>query len=360
LKAWRARRRRIPVAATGADRAVGGGRHGEPGDRTGGRLYDRHRIEVARALCRKAACGSRRDRKAGRRAEIHGGDGQAHFGAAGSTAAPGLCPLVRATPGRGARRRRCPVCLALPARPKDRPFRAQIVVREQRSGVRRQAADVVGLYMAPPENAIVICVDEKPSIQALEREQGYLKLPNGRAGTHNIEVYRRLGAALEWLKARTLTLSAPKAIREMLVLRSRPPLVPPCPSRACARIERQPATVFSSAHESYSAGGRRAFHTNRRFSWRSEIGRAQLIAGSFCTPEPVAAPIANRRLLAIASCEWIWGVIIELRKTHDTMWDFRRVVNLTYRIAVSAITTVRPQPSGHRATCKDRGQAHSR
>jgi hypothetical protein len=28
--------------------------------------------------------------------------------------------------------------------------------------------------MAPPENAIVICVDEKPSIQALERAQGYL------------------------------------------------------------------------------------------------------------------------------------------------------------------------------------------
>jgi hypothetical protein len=35
-----------------------------------------------------------------------------------------------------------------------------------------KAADVVGLYMAPPENAIVICVDEKFSIQALERAQG--------------------------------------------------------------------------------------------------------------------------------------------------------------------------------------------
>ena len=37
-----------------------------------------------------------------------------------------------------------------------------------------KAADVVGLHMAPPENAVVICVDDKPSIQAL-------KLPNGRA-----------------------------------------------------------------------------------------------------------------------------------------------------------------------------------
>jgi transposase len=38
-----------------------------------------------------------------------------------------------------------------------------------------KAADVVGLYLAPPENAVVLCVDEKPSIQALERSQGYLK-----------------------------------------------------------------------------------------------------------------------------------------------------------------------------------------
>jgi transposase len=32
-----------------------------------------------------------------------------------------------------------------------------------------KAADIVGLYIAPPEKAIVLCVDEKPSIQALER-----------------------------------------------------------------------------------------------------------------------------------------------------------------------------------------------
>jgi len=37
-----------------------------------------------------------------------------------------------------------------------------------------KAANVVGLYVAPPAQAIVLCVDEKPSIQALERAQGYL------------------------------------------------------------------------------------------------------------------------------------------------------------------------------------------
>jgi transposase len=58
-----------------------------------------------------------------------------------------------------------------------------------------KAADVIGLYMAPPENAIVICIDEKPSIQALERAQGYLKLPNGRALTGHSHDYKRNGTS---------------------------------------------------------------------------------------------------------------------------------------------------------------------
>jgi hypothetical protein len=65
-----------------------------------------------------------------------------------------------------------------------------------------KAADVVGLYIDPPAKAIVLCVDEKPSMQALERAQGYLKLPNGRALTGQSHDYKRHGtttlfAALE-------------------------------------------------------------------------------------------------------------------------------------------------------------------
>ncbi|MBC7669457.1 MAG: IS630 family transposase [Gemmatimonadaceae bacterium] len=58
-----------------------------------------------------------------------------------------------------------------------------------------KAADVVGLYMAPPRNAVVICVDEKPSIQALERAQGYLKLPSGRALSGHSHDYKRHGTS---------------------------------------------------------------------------------------------------------------------------------------------------------------------
>jgi transposase len=56
-----------------------------------------------------------------------------------------------------------------------------------------KAADIVGLYLQPPEGAIVICVDEKPHIQALERAQGYLRLPNGQAVNGFSHGYKRHG-----------------------------------------------------------------------------------------------------------------------------------------------------------------------
>ena len=56
-----------------------------------------------------------------------------------------------------------------------------------------KAAEIVGLYMAPPDNAVVLSIDEKPSIQALERAQGYLKLPNGRAMTGQSHDCKRHG-----------------------------------------------------------------------------------------------------------------------------------------------------------------------
>jgi len=56
-----------------------------------------------------------------------------------------------------------------------------------------KAADIIGLYLAPPDNAVVLAVDEKPAIQALERAQGYLKLPNGRSLHGQAHEYKRCG-----------------------------------------------------------------------------------------------------------------------------------------------------------------------
>ena len=58
-----------------------------------------------------------------------------------------------------------------------------------------KAAEIVGLYLAPPEGALVLAVDEKPHIQALERAQGYLKLPSGRALSGRSHDYKRNGTS---------------------------------------------------------------------------------------------------------------------------------------------------------------------
>ena len=55
-------------------------------------------------------------------------------------------------------------------------------------------ADVVGLYMNPPDNAVVFCVDEKSSIQALDRTQPGLPMKKGRAGTMTHD-YKRNGTS---------------------------------------------------------------------------------------------------------------------------------------------------------------------
>jgi transposase len=59
----------------------------------------------------------------------------------------------------------------------------------------QKAADIVALYLAPPENAIVLAIDEKPCIQALERDQGWIRLPNGKALTGHAHEYTRHGTS---------------------------------------------------------------------------------------------------------------------------------------------------------------------
>lgn len=68
--------------------------------------------------------------------------------------------------------------------------------------------DVVGLYLNPPEHALVFCVDEKSQIQALDRTQASLPIKKGRAGTMTHD-YKRHGtttlfAALDILKGEVI------------------------------------------------------------------------------------------------------------------------------------------------------------
>ena len=64
-----------------------------------------------------------------------------------------------------------------------------------------KAADIIGLYLNPPQHAAVFCVDEKTAIQALDRLDPVLPLSPGRVERHGFEYYRHgtlsLYAALE-------------------------------------------------------------------------------------------------------------------------------------------------------------------
>lgn len=65
-----------------------------------------------------------------------------------------------------------------------------------------KAAEVVGLYLNPPLNALVLSVDEKPSIQALQRPSGYVETDSGSVVRAMKSTYKRNGtlnlfAALE-------------------------------------------------------------------------------------------------------------------------------------------------------------------
>lgn len=69
-----------------------------------------------------------------------------------------------------------------------------------------KAADIIGLYLNPPQHAAVFCVDEKTAIQALDRLDPVLPLSPGRVERHGFEYYRHgtlsLYAALETVTGR--------------------------------------------------------------------------------------------------------------------------------------------------------------
>jgi len=81
------------------------------------------------------------------------------------------------------------------------PHRLERYVASPDPEFEQKAADVIGLYLNPPEHAIVFCIDEKTAIQALDRRDPVLPLSPGRAERHGFEYIRHgslsLYAALE-------------------------------------------------------------------------------------------------------------------------------------------------------------------
>jgi transposase len=71
-----------------------------------------------------------------------------------------------------------------------KPHRLERYMASNDPDFERKAADVIGLYLNPPQHAAVFCVDEKSAIQALDRLDPVLPLSPGRVERHGFEYFR--------------------------------------------------------------------------------------------------------------------------------------------------------------------------
>jgi len=71
-----------------------------------------------------------------------------------------------------------------------KPHRLERYMASDDPRFEEKAADIIALYMDPPQHAAVFCVDEKTAIQALDRLDPVLPLSPGRAEKHGFEYYR--------------------------------------------------------------------------------------------------------------------------------------------------------------------------
>jgi transposase len=71
-----------------------------------------------------------------------------------------------------------------------KPHRLERYLASDDPDFEAKAADIIGLYVDPPQHAAVFCVDERTAIQALDRLDPVLPLSPGRAERHGFEYYR--------------------------------------------------------------------------------------------------------------------------------------------------------------------------
>jgi transposase len=102
-----------------------------------------------------------------------------------------------------------------------KPHRLERYMASNDPQFEEKAAAIIGLYLNPPQNAAVFCVDEKSAIQALDRLDRRLPLSPGRAEKHGFEYYRHgtlsLYAALNPQTGEIIGQTAPRHTSEEFV-----------------------------------------------------------------------------------------------------------------------------------------------
>jgi transposase len=95
-----------------------------------------------------------------------------------------------------------------------KPHRLERYMASDDPDFERKAAEIIGLYLNPPQHAAVFCVDEKSAIQALDRLDPVLPMSPGRAERHGFEYFRHgtlsLYAALDVRSGKVLGKTAPR------------------------------------------------------------------------------------------------------------------------------------------------------
>jgi transposase len=103
------------------------------------------------------------------------GDGSTHWSCRKMAAAVGLSPAT---------------VQRIWSKTKLKPHRLDRYMASNDPAFEQKAADIIALYMDPPQHAAVFCVDEKTAIQALDRLDPVLPLSPGRAERHGFEYFR--------------------------------------------------------------------------------------------------------------------------------------------------------------------------
>jgi transposase len=103
-----------------------------------------------------------------------------------------------------------------------RPHRLERYMTSDDPDFERKAADIIGLYLDPPQHAAIFCVDEKSAIPALDRLDPILPMSPGRAERHGFEYYRHgtlsLYAALDVQTGKVIGKTAARHTSDEFVL----------------------------------------------------------------------------------------------------------------------------------------------
>lgn len=103
-----------------------------------------------------------------------------------------------------------------------KPHRLERYMTSDDPDFERKAADIIGLYLDPPQHAAVFCVDEKTALQALDRLDPVLPMSPGRAERHGFEYFRHgtlsLYAALDVQTGKVLGKTAARHTSDEFVL----------------------------------------------------------------------------------------------------------------------------------------------